>query len=102
MTLKKTCSKCREELPNTSAYFGFDSKGRDGLRSVCRTCRAAQTREWKQRNPDSSKRSAAKYRERHREKIRAEARARYAQQKALLDRLQQANEQTGSDPDEQV
>lgn len=95
MTLKKTCSKCREELPNTSAYFGFDSKGRDGLRSVCRTCRAAQTREWKQRNPDSSKRSAAKYRERHREKIRAEARARYAAQKALLDKLNEANENEG-------
>lgn len=94
MTLKKTCSKCRKELPNNSTYFGFDSKGRDGLRSVCRVCRAEQTRKWKQRNPGSAKRSAAKYRERNREKIRAESRARYAAQKALLDQMQRESEES--------
>ena len=35
----KTCTKCGEEKPLTSEYFGKRSKSKDGYRSECKCCR---------------------------------------------------------------
>lgn len=96
MTLTKRCSRCQTDLPNTLSYYGPDAKGRDGLRTVCRECRSKSNAAWRKRNPESVKRSATKFREKNRERIREEARRRYAAEREILARLRQANGQEGS------
>ena len=42
-TTTKTCRRCSESQP--ASGFSADARNRDGLRSFCRSCRAAQERE---------------------------------------------------------
>lgn len=36
--LYKTCSACKNTLPETGEYFTKNPKGKKGLRSVCKVC----------------------------------------------------------------
>ena len=36
----KVCDRCKEQKPVTS--FGVDSRERDGLRRICRSCRSVK------------------------------------------------------------
>lgn len=47
----KICSKCSEEKPATTDYFARKSSAKDGLRSYCKLCGSAYTKQWKSLNP---------------------------------------------------
>lgn len=59
--LTKACSKCGEEKPATTEYFGARKKSPDGLKVWCRVCEKDYHKE---------------YRNANRERLRAQARAR--------------------------
>lgn len=92
----KQCSKCRETKPR--AEFCKESRSRDGLASACRACRGDQNKRWREdnanyippcivaaggkdayaalrrrENPDSYKRSQAKFRATHAAELREKA-----------------------------
>lgn len=55
--LKKTCSRCREELPTSD--FGRENRTKSGLKSACRPCEAARQREWYAACPERRKKKIA-------------------------------------------
>lgn len=68
---KRTCSKCKAELPASLEFFDRCNRVKIGLLSYCKKCRAADMRARYQRKHPLIIRDAA-----WREKIRANARAR--------------------------
>lgn len=50
MDNSKTCTKCGQTLPLDA--FSPKPNGRPGLRSECKPCRAAYTRQWTKNNPE--------------------------------------------------
>lgn len=49
--MTKTCSVCREELPQ--ADFGPDKRKRDGLNGSCRACVKIYNKAWRGRHPEA-------------------------------------------------
>ena len=48
----KTCTKCGKTLPATTEYFHKDKKGKYGLVSKCKRCRAEQDKQYRENNKD--------------------------------------------------
>jgi len=86
MPKMKTCTKCREEKPATTDYFGIKSKCKDGLRECCKICFsvvkkryregnkakvADEKRKYDAENKDKVSERRKKYREANRERILA-------------------------------
>lgn len=46
MTTKR-CSKCGQEFPATKEYFNAQRQSQDGLRSICKTCRREQDKNYR-------------------------------------------------------
>lgn len=46
MTPEKTCSRCLESKPADLRHFSADNQTKVGLRSMCRVCASAMSREW--------------------------------------------------------
>lgn len=80
----KTCTKCGETLPATTEYFHKDKKGKYGLVSKCKRCRAEQDKQyrednkdkiaeyqkqWYENNKDKKLKQSKQYREKNRDKI---------------------------------
>lgn len=64
----KICWTCDQNLPESEFYKNRSRK--DGLRRDCKMCHKAKVRAWQIANPDKKKKTAARYRESHRETIR--------------------------------
>lgn len=69
----KACTKCG--VPKESAAFAPERRGRDGLRSRCKSCCSASAYAWNLQNPDRYAKSRLRYREAHRSEAVAAARA---------------------------
>lgn len=82
------CSKCGETKPID--LFKKDSNSKNGVKSYCKACAAANAREWYSKNTDKAKSSRKEYREanieasreRNREHYRANADAYIARARA--------------------
>jgi 5-methylcytosine-specific restriction endonuclease McrA len=48
----KICKKCKREFPATTDFFGREKKRKDGLKSQCKECIAAQKREYWGKNKE--------------------------------------------------
>lgn len=81
----KICTKCKESKPATNEFFGYESKGRGGLRSICKVCRKVETQERYAANPDYNRKYYLANQERlkqrardfgadHKEEVRARVR----------------------------
>lgn len=55
----KTCTKCLRKLGLAQFYRSRD--GKDGVRSVCKDCGRAATRQWNRDNPAKKKAGSARY-----------------------------------------
>jgi hypothetical protein len=44
--VSKTCTKCGRSFPATLEFFGMERKGKFGLRSLCKGCRALAAKEY--------------------------------------------------------
>ena len=82
MSNTKTCNKCGQIL--TIENFSPNPSGRPGLRSDCKKCRAAYTREWAAKNPDKKALSDKAYREANKEKVKETYKAWQLQNKAKI------------------
>lgn len=51
----KRCSKCEQEFPATTDYFGVDNHRSDGLTNQCKECRRKNTKRWREENPEKVK-----------------------------------------------
>jgi 5-methylcytosine-specific restriction endonuclease McrA len=78
--LKKTCTKCKVEKPNTA--FGFSRASKDGLFPRCKKCRSEEyeakaeevreeRRKYREEHGEKARESCRKSREKHLEKRRA-------------------------------
>src|SRR5665647_1725469 len=85
----KTCTKCGREYPATLEYFRRGKAGRYGLRSLCKTCDAADDADYRAAHREESaaykaayhathRGETAAYRVEHREEIAASVAAYYA------------------------
>ena len=63
----KSCSKC--QLPKPLSEFHRCSKGKDGYKSACKSCRCAETRDYAQRNPEKVAESKREWERQNREKV---------------------------------
>ena len=53
--LTKICSKCGEEKPATTEYFGKDKRNKDGLNGQCKDCRKEYQCQWYKENKEKMK-----------------------------------------------
>jgi len=82
----KVCKICNVEKP-FEAFCKNRSK-KDGLHYNCKECDSAKSRLWHKQNPEKTKKRAALYRERNRERVLEMDRARYYldKEKTLIQR----------------
>jgi len=81
--LTKICTKCGKELPATLDYFSSRKRNKDGLHELCKVCRTARdkqyrqehieryhatTKEWKEANKEHIEATNKKYAESHRDR----------------------------------
>jgi hypothetical protein len=89
----KTCTKCGVEKP--FGQFTRDKRGKNGLRSRCRTCDSARAAEWQAANRDRHNANTAAYVQRHRLKDNAKCAVYQAKKRGQLE--QQPCEVCGSE-----
>jgi len=92
LIMKKKCTKCSKEFPDTSEYFHRQKKGKGGLCSHCKECRSKQrkkhnqenreetlkkNKKWREANPKKNKECKKKYRQENLWKIKAYKKNRY-------------------------
>ena len=70
METVKTCTCCGV----TKSITEFSGNGNGGIKSRCKPCCSAQTREWQLQNPEKAREHVSTWRERNREKDRENAR----------------------------
>lgn len=68
----KRCSKCCKVKPKTK--FGPDKSRIDGLRQYCRACKAAESRQYRERNPETSAKASADWAKKNPERRTAQRR----------------------------
>ena len=61
----KVCSKCKNELPATSEYFGADKRLKSGLQARCKECK----RQYRLKNKDMIAECNRKYREDNKDRM---------------------------------
>lgn len=66
----RQCAGCDSVLPLLPQYFSRDSKSRTGLKSRCRSCRAAETKVYALTHPEWKLDYDKTYNELHRERLR--------------------------------
>jgi 5-methylcytosine-specific restriction endonuclease McrA len=70
-TSKKRCTKCGEEYPATTQYFGTDSRVKSGLKAACRKClRAYRVRHYSEHGSEHADKMQM-YRATHKKEKRA-------------------------------
>lgn len=78
----KRCSKCQEEKEPTE--FNKNKRVKSGLTTVCKECHKIGTRKYYQKNKESLKQCAVKYRKENRSEILVKDRQRYQVKKDKL------------------
>jgi hypothetical protein len=81
----KTCTKCRQEKSIDEFRKGRAYK--DGIRSMCKLCEAAQLQRWRSKNPDKVKAQE----KRHNDRRKAQAKGYYDPSKKGLMTMQRRN-----------
>lgn len=71
----KVCTRCEKSV--ALEQFGYNAKARDGCQSACRPCVNSMARERRLLNPGRDARKLKEWRDRNREKLRAQQRAYY-------------------------
>lgn len=67
----RTCTKCKQEYPETSKFFRRAKKSKGGLDSQCRQCSNKAKRENYAKNPEKYRSLTSEYRAKNPEKIRS-------------------------------
>lgn len=68
--LTKICSKCGEEKPATTEYFGKAKRNKDGLRGQCKDCMKEYRKQYYKKNKEEEKESHKQYYKENKEKIK--------------------------------
>jgi len=61
----KICNKCKNVFPATIEWFSKDNRSQYGIGSICRECDRERGRNYKQRNPNTSKQYYLNHKEQH-------------------------------------
>lgn len=69
--LTKVCSRCGEEKPATTEYFGIRKRRPDGLHIWCRKCEKAYQAEYREANRERVEATAKEWAEANKEKMAA-------------------------------
>lgn len=68
--LTKICSKCGEEKPATTEYFGKDKRNKDGLNGQCKDCRKEYQSQWYKENKEEAKERQKQHYKENKEEIK--------------------------------
>ena len=66
--MTKICSKCGEEKPSTTEYFGKMKSSKDGLRGQCKDCMKEYKKQYRKENKESIQQYEKQYYQENKEK----------------------------------
>lgn len=69
--MTKICTKCGKELPATLEYFSSRKRNKDGLHELCKTCRTARDKTYRQEHIEQYQETTRAWKEANKERIDA-------------------------------
>ena len=79
--LTKACTKCGEEKPATSEFFGKVNRNKNGFRSECKVCQSKMQKKYREENQDKIKAYQKEYDENNRDRKKERAKEYYENNK---------------------
>lgn len=93
MNETKICGSCKQYLPANNEYFATLKHSKDGLNTICKSCKSAYDKEYREKNKERLKEFHKRHHQENKEKRNAYAKKWHSENKEHIKKYKQANKE---------